>query len=105
MSERIHFEAPDKLKGMVWETYGVAVALEALGGDKPKSVLPGFMLAVALVEVELAEMRARLAGEVYRAAAKAGHDITKLASIHTCIKNGVPVVEVEPADLIDQTVE
>lgn len=92
----------EKLAGKIWRTYGLAQALEALGGRKPVSVLPGFALAVALVEKELADERANMSGEVYRTAAKAGHDIARASAIYTNIVNGKPTVQIEFADLVDQ---
>ena len=72
------------------------------GGNKAKSQLPGFMLAVALVEKEVADMRAQMAGAVYRCAAKAGHDVANVRSIFTTIgKDGTPIIQIEAADLVD----
>lgn len=99
-NDRVAIQVDDKLAGEIWQTYGLAMAFEILGGATPKSALPGFALALALVEKELAEQRARMAGAVYRAAARAGHDVANVASIYTNIKDGRPVVEVEPADLV-----
>jgi hypothetical protein len=59
-------------------------------------------LAVALVEKEMANMRAFVSGAVYRCAAKAGHDIAKLSGINTSIKDDIPIIELVPADLVDQ---
>lgn len=98
---RIPIDVNDKLAGQIWRTLGLAQAFEALGGSEPKSKLPGFALAVALVEKELADMRAQMAGAVYRAAAKAGHDVASVASIYTDIKDGKPFVQIQPADLVD----
>lgn len=92
----------DKLAAKIWRTYGLAQAFEALGGSKPKSVLPGFTLAVALIEKELADERANMSGEIYRTAARAGHDIARAAAIYTNVVNGRPVVQIEFADLVDQ---
>jgi hypothetical protein len=90
------------LAGKIWRTYGLAQALEALGGrSKPLSQLPGFIMAVALVEKELADERANMSGEVYRTAARAGHDIGKVAAIYTNIVDGQPIVQIEFADLVD----
>lgn len=102
MTERIAIKISEKLHGMIWRTYGLAQAFEALGGDKPKSQLPGFALAVALIEKELADHRANVSGEVYRSAARAGHDIGKAAAIYTDIKDGKPHVAIEYADLVEQ---
>jgi hypothetical protein len=100
---RTEVEVSEKLASKIWRTYGLAQALEALGGrDKPVSALPGFRLAVALVEKELADERAIMSGEVYRTAARAGHDIGKASAIYTDIKNGKPVVSIEFADLVEQ---
>jgi D-ribose pyranose/furanose isomerase RbsD len=69
------------------------------------SALPGFALAMALVEKELAVQRAIMSGEVYRTSARAGHDIAKVSSIYTTIENGKPMVRVEFADLVEQAEE
>lgn len=105
MSERAKTDIAvgEKLASKIWRTYGLAQALEALGGRaKPVSVLPGFILAVALVEKELADERAIMSGEIYRAAARAGHDIGKASAIYTNIVDGNPVVQIEFSDLVDQ---
>ena len=95
----------DKLASQIWRVYGLAQAYDALGGEKPKSVLPGFALAQALIEKELAEMRAQMSGAVYRAAAKAGIDVGRAESLYTTIKDGRPVVEARLADRPDATPE
>ena len=104
MSERIQLETDDKTRRVISELHGAAVALNALKpNDKPLSQLPGFLMAVAIVEREIADMRAQMAGAVYRCAAKHGHDVANLRSIYTNIgKHGRPVVEIEPADLVQQ---
>lgn len=105
MSDKIDVAVDDKTKRVISELHGAATALGALvSGDdhKPKSQLPGFALAVALVEKEVAEMRAQMAGAVYRCAAKAGHDISNVRSIYTTIgKDGTPIIQLEAADLVD----
>lgn len=105
MTDKIQIKADDKTKRVISELHGAAIALGALldGDRKPRSALPGFAFAVALVEKEVAEMRAQMAGAVYRCAAKAGHDVSNLRQIFTTIgKNGNPVIELEAADLVDQ---
>lgn len=99
---RIAIEADPKTASQIWQTYGLAQAYEALGGKKPKSQLPGFALALALVDKELAEMRAQMSGAIYRCAARAGHDVAKIAAIYTSIKDSKPHLEIEMADLVDQ---
>jgi hypothetical protein len=105
MTDKIQIKADDKTRRVISELHGAAMALHALvDGDekKPKSALPGFAFAVALVEKEVAEMRAQMAGAVYRCAAKAGHDVANLESIYTAIgKDGTPHIEIEAADLVD----
>ena len=81
MGDRQDVKIGDKLNAMIWRTYGLAQAVEALGGVKPKSQLPGFLLALALVEKELADERVNMSGEVYRSAARAGHDIGRATAI------------------------
>lgn len=102
--ERISVPADEKLAGIIWRLVGLSDALEALGvlgGGQPKSVLPGFSLATALIEKEAAEQRAAMSGAVYRAAAKAGHDVSRALAIYTNIKDGKPQVEIEFMDLAD----
>jgi hypothetical protein len=104
MSDKIDVKVDDKTKRVISELHGAAIALSALrdGDDKPKSTLPGFILALALVEKEIADMRAQMAGAVYRCAAKAGHDVSQLRSIYTTIgKDGTPLIQLEAADLVD----
>jgi hypothetical protein len=104
-STRTVVDVPPALAAKIWRVYGLAQAFEALGGSKAKSALPGFVLAVALVEKELADERANMSGEVYRTAARAGHDISKVAGIYTNIKGSKPIVEIEFADLVDEMAE
>lgn len=105
MPDRIELEPDAKTKRVISELHGAAVALAALLVDDktPKSTLPGFALAVALIEKEVADMRAQMAGAVYRCAAKAGHDVANLSSIYTTIgKDGTPRIELAPADLVER---
>lgn len=106
MSDKVEVKADVRTSRAISELHGAATALSALflGGDpdKPKSQLPGFMLALALIEKEVADMRAQMAGAVYRCAAKAGHDISNVKSIFTSVgKDGVPIIQLEAADLVD----
>lgn len=104
MADNIEVKADDKTKRVISELHGAAIALSALMTDdqKPKSQLPGFAMALALVEKEVAEMRAQMAGAVYRCAAKAGHDISNVRGIYTRVgKDGTPHIEIEAADLVD----
>jgi hypothetical protein len=99
---RTAIEVPPTLAAKIWRCVGLAQAFEALGGNKPKSQLPGFALALALIEKDLADERANMSGEVYRTAARAGFDVAKVAGIYTSIEGGKPCVEIEFADLVDQ---
>lgn len=103
MTDKIKIEVDDKTRRFISELHGAAIVLNGLmDGKKPKSQLPGFAFAVALIEKEIADMRAQMAGAIYRCAAKAGHDISNVTGIFTTIgKDGRPVIEIEPADLID----
>lgn len=85
----------------VYETYGVARALEALKKYSDCKA-PGFALALAAVEAECANARAELSGEVLRETARAGHDIGRSLAVYTCFKKGKPVIEVEMPDLGDE---
>lgn len=96
MRDRINVEPDAKTKRIISEFHGGAFVLDALmDGEKPKSSLPGFALAVALVEKQIADMRAQMAGAVYRCAARAGHDISNVTSIYTISvgKDGTPQFE------------
>ena len=103
--DKVDVKVDDKTKRIISELHGAAIALSALmidGGNKAKSQLPGFMLAVALVEKEVADMRAQMAGAVYRCAAKAGHDVANVRSIFTTNgKDGTQIIQIEAADLVD----
>src|SRR5690242_14630778 len=104
MSDKIQVKVDAKTGRVISELHGAAIALGSLldNDRRPKSALPGFALAVALVEKEVAEMRAQMAGAVYRCAAKGGHDVSNLRNIYTTIgKDGTPVIELEAADLVD----
>lgn len=105
MTEKVDVAVDAKTGRQISELHGAAIALAALvSGDdhKPKSQLPGFALAVALVEKEVADMRAQMSGAVYRCAAKAGHDISNVRSIYTALgKDGTPIIQLEAADLVD----
>lgn len=104
MSDKIQVKVDDKTKRIISEFHGAVIALGGLldGDRKPRSQLPGFGFAVALVEKEVAEMRAHMAGAIYRCAAKAGHDVSNLKNIFTTIgKDGTPIIELEAADLVD----
>ena len=110
MTDKIQVKVDAKTGRVISELHGAAIALASLldhdNDRKPKSVLPGFALAVALVEKEVAEMRAQMAGAVYRCAAKGGHNVSNLRNIYTTIgKDGTPVIELEPADLVDAAEE
>jgi hypothetical protein len=101
MGEKVNLPADAATAKAIWQTYGLASAFEALGGPKPKSQLPGFALALALVEKELADHRANMSGAVYRCAAKAGFDVSNVVAIYSNIKDGKPHIEVELGDLVD----
>jgi len=103
MSDKVDVKPDPKTTRVISELHGAATVLAALyDGDKPRSQLPGFTMALALVEREVAEMRAQMAGAVYRCAAKAGHDVANVRSIFTSIaKDGTPVIQLEAADLVD----
>lgn len=81
---------------------GLSIAVTAMGGDKPKSTLPGFGYAMALVEKEWAEARSDYARAVYRCAAKAGHDVSNIGALISTVENGKLVLEIRPSDLVDQ---
>lgn len=102
MTDKIKIEADTKLARVLYEMSGLSIAVAALGADEPKSALPGFRYALALVEKELADMRAQMAVAAFRLAASHGHDIAKFSGCHTIIERGKFFVELTPADLVDQ---
>lgn len=81
---------------------GLAIAVEAMGGEKPLSTLPGFALAKALVEKELAEARCDYSRAVYQCAARAGHNIAEIGAMFAAIKDNKLVIELKPSDLVDK---
>lgn len=104
MGERHQIEIKNpRLTGTIWTVYGLTHALEALKAVKaPANAAPGFALAVATVERELAEERVNLSQLVLRAAAGAGFDISQSPGVYTSVgKDGSPVLEIETADLAD----
>ena len=105
MSKKITIAADEAVKKTTWQMWGLTLALEALGGDNPKSSLPGFAFAKALIEQQIGEQRAHLCRATYRCAAKAGQDVATMGSIHTKIEDGKISLEIEPADLVDLTEE
>src|SRR5690606_17257341 len=60
---------------------GVKTVLEAL--RQSGSNLPGMVLATALAEGVAAKEQVTLSGMVYRAAARAGADMTRITAIYT----------------------
>lgn len=101
MSETTKVPGNKKDAAAYYTMVGLVTALEALGGDKPKSALPGFAMAIALVEKEVAEQRARNCASAYRAAGRAGIDVSKVGQIHTLIHDGDVGFEVTQGDLVD----
>lgn len=84
----------------VGEWYGAAIVLEALENQK-EGRLPGFGLAMAIVQKTEAEMRANMTAHNLRAVARAGIDIVTAKQVMIGIHKGVPRLEVEPMDLAD----
>ena len=91
-----------KLTAFVWQLYGAIEILEELKGiDGPNAKLPGFTLALALVERTAADFRARLSTVALIAAAKAGADVGNSSGVTTSIEDHEVVLTVEPLDLAD----
>jgi hypothetical protein len=101
MTEKVKVPGNKRDAEAYYTMVGLVTAREALGGDKPKCTLPGFAMAIALVEKEVAEQRARSCASAYRAAARAGFDVSKVSQIHTLVIDGDVGFEVTEGDLID----
>ena len=81
---------------------GIARAVERMTSVEPAlQKLPGFGLARALIDRELAEARTQLHGLTLKAAARAGHDISTTKSIAVAFEGETPVLVVTFGDLID----
>lgn len=74
---------------------GMATARDLLEGAAD---LPGMGLARALIDAEVGKYRAAFAVDNLRIVAAAGHDITKVKTVHTV---GLDEIEVEFFDLMD----
>lgn len=106
MGKKTRLEPDAATARAISEVYGAAIALGALkyNNGENKSALPGFALAAALAEKVVADLRANMAGAVYRCAAKKGFNIAEVASIYTNIaEGGEPVIDVEEIDDETQT--
>jgi hypothetical protein len=84
-----------------WVCYGLAQAAAALADVKEFSKLPGFGLAVALVEKELMVERTQLSNRILRSAVKAGHDIVTAKEVRVNFHGRELRIEVEMPDLAD----
>ncbi len=101
MGEKIKVKVKGKnLPQAIWRLYGAGLALEELKAQKG-ATWPGFNLAKALVEKVHADLRAEMAGEALRAAARSGVDVGASRAVLTSIYKGEIVMEVEMADLAD----
>ena len=97
----IEIKPDHSVKRHYYKLGGLAIAVEALGGEKALSTLPGFALAKALVEKEMAEARCDYARAVYQCAARAGHNIAEIGAMFASIKDNKLVIELRPGDLVD----
>lgn len=101
--DKIKVELTPKQQGVVWRLQGAAEVLSALDHmEKRGPCGPGFALAKAIAEKEVADLRVLLAQSALRAAAAAGHDIGRTPGVFTSIVNGVPVLLLSPPDLISE---
>jgi hypothetical protein len=100
---RVDIDGNPKLKRQLNVITGVAYALDALPAEgEPNAHLPGMVLARTIVEKVMAEQRMFLSAEVYKAAAKAGADISLAKNLITAFDEaGRPRLEVELYDLAD----
>jgi len=81
--------------------YGGLVVLDALKAVADFDKLPGFALAMATVEREVATMHSAAVTQNLQALVRAGHDITAVISIDLEYEAGQPVLVVKPMDLAD----
>ncbi len=99
-AEMIPVAPTSKQQGIVWETNGAAAVVDALNeAQKQAPCGAGFVLAKAIAEKTLAEFRITMGQMALRAAAAAGHDISRCPAIHTGVRNGETVLLLAPPDL------
>ena len=95
-----------KLTATVWQLYGALETLDNLKSvDGALAKLPGFTLAVALVERTVADLRVILSTMALIAAAKAGADVGNSKGVITSFEGHEVVLTVEPMDLADMMEE
>ncbi len=98
--DKIAVALTPKQQGLVWETNGAAAVVEALREVKKSgTTAAGFILALAVAEKTLAEMRISMGQMALRAAAAAGHDISRCPAISTGVRDGQAVLLLAPPDL------
>lgn len=106
MSDEIKVKITDPAHvAKITEWYGALQVRAALADVKEFQKLPGFGLAMAIVERETATMQAAAVADNLKAIARAGHDITTIAGINLEFERGRPVLSIRPMDLADMAEE
>ena len=91
-----------KLTAAVWLLSGALQVLDEMTRvDGASAKLPGFALALAVVERAVADLRVSLSTVALIAAAKAGADVGNSRGVVTSIDGHEVVLTVEPMDLAD----
>ena len=91
-----------KLTASVWLLSGALQALDEMTRiDGASAKLPGFALALAVVERAVADLRVSLSTVALIAAAKSGADVGNSRGVVTSIEDYEVVLTVEPMDLAD----
>lgn len=80
---------------------GLVATAERLKAQTNGDKLPGFALALSIVERDVADARSSLIYDNLRLAAKGGIDVTTMASLSMGYENGKWFLEAKPMDLAD----
>lgn len=91
----------EKLRAEIYIASGLATIINALA-DNPHKHLPGFMLAKAIADREMADHSSVRSVAVYKEIARHGHDISKVKEVLTTMVKGRIVLEVTFFDLADE---
>ncbi|WWT39830.1 hypothetical protein [Microcystis phage Mwe-JY25] len=100
---KIVVQIPDKHLPSLWRMQGAQSLLNVLEETKSKSGgAGGFVLALAVAEREVAELRVDWAGRALRIVAAAGHDISNIPAIYTeAVDGAVALTFSAQGDLLD----
>lgn len=102
MSDEIRVEIKSrKHLQMMGEWMGLIRAKQALDDASQFDKLPGFGLALAIVDREVNDTKARAITENLKACSRAGIDIAMVRNISLDFKLGAPELIVEMIDLAD----